>query len=785
MGSIDFQNGFIAGVSTQGAFPLGLRGFKEEDEGKFLKVEDGKVGLTQNIELSRVIVDPNENEGMPGQILQIGDDYHIEATWSQKRKFLFIGDSYAEGHPIGKIKETWTFNEDTWPYLVSKYLGLSKDEYYVSALGGTGFINKRDDFDFLGLIKYAAGDRNFSTTPSRTDNLDNIERNSITNIVIGGGYNDISFVSDETNKNNLKQNIKLTISKARELFPNATISVFFLGWDKDNFRKGLLLKTAEIYNLLLEEGVKFFPYAGNVLQERFVGVDGFHPNEEGEIALAKWISNSLLGGASVPAVYLERHILLIGDSYGVKTQNLIGEFDTRFNWIYYTKFDLGCFTDQHNTWEQVDFNDDLIFSHAANEGSGFWNKSNNGYDFVDLANYVATKGASSNTPPQNYHIADTDIPITDIVIVEGYSDINAIEELDEPGDETISDWNFREHLWTQMSRIRTLFPYAKIHCIFAGTSKNIGERLKLYNIQTACEEFSYMSKTNFHPGVNNLLSRWNYIGKDGHTLSTEGANLLGAEVAAVLKGNAIYCAYSDSWSPFYDFLSIDIGSRVTREGLCSLSVHNLEFVRTNDNTSEANVFIERLNNQVPVYYYDSQTNKYVELISNIIPIGHLYDNIQFLGRIWSDTLIKQTGAVRYNETITTTITTLMANGDIRNDGTTTTYNENVHKMVFLEYYIVPYAKIENITINGETFSALVVRDYDPQRPTGENNHLSPYIYAEIKNSENMYTLEDTEKIVDIKEKGVEGGKEITTTTTVIERDFDYIWARIGSSVIQN
>ena len=314
MGSIDFQNGFIAGVSTQGAFPLGLRGFKEEDEGKFLKVEDGKVGLGENIELSRVNaqVDSTGIQLEDGQLLEVREGKIVGRSRNEmkNRFFLFIGDSYSVAT---RTDDDEIVYDATWPYKIAGFLGLQ--DFVVCGHGGAGFWSAAGDnpqYDFEELLKYPAGLSRFSSEPERAARgweyispiLTLKERLLVTDIIIGGGYNDakaLSFVppvSEEYMASRFWATIKDT---AEKLYPNAKIHFFSIGWDIDYIiRENMFqLNNNVYYDYSSNTGIAFTPIGQNALiHKNYFCQDGIHPRESGETIIAQMIVNTLLGGTS-------------------------------------------------------------------------------------------------------------------------------------------------------------------------------------------------------------------------------------------------------------------------------------------------------------------------------------------------------------------------------------------------------------------------------------------------------------------------------------------------------
>lgn len=314
MGSIDFQNGFIAGVSTQGAFPLGLRGFKEEDEGKFLKVEDGKVGLGENIELSRVNaqIDSTGIQLEDGQLLEVRDGKIVGRSRNEmkNRFFLFIGDSYAAGYGDPNIRNQWYYDGNQWPNFAAKVLGLKEEDYAIFAQGGSGLVTYGENgYSFEKLIKFAVDKHEDDTIPGYCHySTYPINGEKVTDIVIGGGYNDkwttaIDVFVEGTIKNeNTKERYENTGMRSlyqtiKTFYPNARIHFFNLGWDMDGAtRFGLQVVSQSYYAAIARFNTSYVNLSYKLHNRGLISYDGFHPNKIGEEVLGTAIANILLGG---------------------------------------------------------------------------------------------------------------------------------------------------------------------------------------------------------------------------------------------------------------------------------------------------------------------------------------------------------------------------------------------------------------------------------------------------------------------------------------------------------
>lgn len=187
------------------------------------------------------------------------------------KKYLLVGDSYAQGYtPDG--------GSTPWVNIVKSKLGLSASQVVTAAAGGCRFDASNAN-NFYNLIDGLTDD------------------NDITDIIIGGGYNDYGATNS---------NIALGISDVRTLcatkYPNAKLHIAFIGWTKNNSIKSVLPKIYQAY----WEGCNAYPdidFMKNTQYalHRYFGYfssDGIHPNDEGQEAIAAAIVSCLNYGSA-------------------------------------------------------------------------------------------------------------------------------------------------------------------------------------------------------------------------------------------------------------------------------------------------------------------------------------------------------------------------------------------------------------------------------------------------------------------------------------------------------
>ena len=125
----------------------------------------------------------------------------IPKNYFANKKFLLIGDSYAEGYtPDGNVT--------SWQEFFINLTGLTNTIRKYQ--GGSGFVNISSNKTFQTLLEEVTNDT------------------TITDIVVLGGYNDTAY--SEIQINNAFKSFQL---KANEKFPNANIYIGAIGWSND------------------------------------------------------------------------------------------------------------------------------------------------------------------------------------------------------------------------------------------------------------------------------------------------------------------------------------------------------------------------------------------------------------------------------------------------------------------------------------------------------------------------------------------------------------------------
>lgn len=185
--------------------------------------------------------------------------------------YIFIGDSYTQGYsPDGNISNTF----------VNQIINnLKITDVKISANGGASFANS--DNNFLTLLK----------------NINVTDKNSITNIVVFGGYNDYSW-----SKTKIITGMTNFFNYAKTNYPNAIISIGYVGFCTDSSTYNKRADSVSIYNEVSGQlGGNYLSGCEYILHNtNEMSSDGIHPNITGHKMLASYCTTALMNGSCNP-----------------------------------------------------------------------------------------------------------------------------------------------------------------------------------------------------------------------------------------------------------------------------------------------------------------------------------------------------------------------------------------------------------------------------------------------------------------------------------------------------
>lgn len=180
------------------------------------------------------------------------------------KKFVFVGDSYAQGYtPDGNV--------NSWIDVFTELANITNFTKY--AQGGTGFATSPS---FTSLISPVAVDP------------------AVDYVIVGGGYND-------NGHSTVPDAIKLFYNTAKAKYPNAKIYVGFFGWTLVDYNiQRHLISRCRDYKQGCEGAVDLFYLYGveNVIfNNNNYASDGYHPNQNGQNIIAYAIYQAFCRGS--------------------------------------------------------------------------------------------------------------------------------------------------------------------------------------------------------------------------------------------------------------------------------------------------------------------------------------------------------------------------------------------------------------------------------------------------------------------------------------------------------
>lgn len=218
-------------------------------------------------------------------------DYNSKIYSFKNRRVICIGDSYLTGSTAGQMYAT-----QGWAERFINLANLQNSYYYGD--GGSGFtVTGHKGFNFETLI---------------TSNLNNIaNKNTITDIIVCGGYNDKS--ADETI---LLNAINSFVNVCKNNFPNAKIYIGCIAGNSAINENGKLIRN-QLLNVSLNTFKKCNSFGALYLNNTeiilkdysLISSDTFHPTPEGYQVLAEGILQSWNNGNVIKCDNAQTNIL--------------------------------------------------------------------------------------------------------------------------------------------------------------------------------------------------------------------------------------------------------------------------------------------------------------------------------------------------------------------------------------------------------------------------------------------------------------------------------------------
>lgn len=242
----------------------------------------GQVGdLTNRVIALNGKIDAVE-DGLEEEIETINEEISNISTGLTQRRFILIGDSYGMR------------NTPNWITLAEEYLNIVAS----NAVSGAGFGEDTVSLRFSTILQAV------------TDNLTTTERNSVTDIVICGGWNDArSLTNDETTQQQLQNRILDCVAIRDEYYPSARIYIGFIGWQiftasqASEITAASLLNAKNVYNNTIRPALYHLQNCGYVMRNvDLMDNTYFHPNSAGATELFISIFGEMNGDSSVEKI---------------------------------------------------------------------------------------------------------------------------------------------------------------------------------------------------------------------------------------------------------------------------------------------------------------------------------------------------------------------------------------------------------------------------------------------------------------------------------------------------
>lgn len=224
-----------------------------------------------NVKLNNTIADLKKTNTNLDALSTNLDGLSTKVTKLHHKGYIFIGDSYTQGYsPDGNISNTFVHQ------IISN---LKITDAKISANGGASFANINNNF--LTLLK----------------NTNVTDKNSITNIIVFGGYNDYNW-----NKDAITTGMTNFFNYAKTNYPNANISIGYVGFCTDSTTYNKRADSVSVYNEMSGQlGGNYLSGCEYILHNTDeMSSDGIHPNITGHKMLASYCTTALMNGSCNP-----------------------------------------------------------------------------------------------------------------------------------------------------------------------------------------------------------------------------------------------------------------------------------------------------------------------------------------------------------------------------------------------------------------------------------------------------------------------------------------------------
>lgn len=200
-------------------------------------------------------------------------DLYALSEKSDAINLVTIGDSYGTGEASGVIGKN-----TPWTSLLQTY--LNPNLYYTKSQGGAGLLTGSKTF--LTLLNEVA------------DTITDNNKLLITHVLLAGGYND----KGNTIANNSTA-LQTFISRAKSVFPNATVYIACIGWSAEsNVISAISNNVVPAYTDVGRYGACYINNINYAFHKTSWFDDLVHPNQDGQNYITSQLINGLLSGSA-------------------------------------------------------------------------------------------------------------------------------------------------------------------------------------------------------------------------------------------------------------------------------------------------------------------------------------------------------------------------------------------------------------------------------------------------------------------------------------------------------
>lgn len=214
------------------------------------------------------------------------ENINNELNLINSERTIIIGDSYA-------LDRRPSINITGWAIPLQELLGLSNNDCYIIQDNGGGFTLQGSNGTFLEALT----------------NLSVTNKDTIKNIILCGGLNDISATNQET----IESAISSFMSYVKTNYINANVYIGMIGWscdmteNKQYDRYRVVNKVLPAYQNCSKYDAIYLNGVENVLHDISEYYDNAHPNQTGCDRLANYIYQAFKNGYA--SVTYEDHYL--------------------------------------------------------------------------------------------------------------------------------------------------------------------------------------------------------------------------------------------------------------------------------------------------------------------------------------------------------------------------------------------------------------------------------------------------------------------------------------------